>query len=156
MYVVFAESICFLMGSRLWTENIVAENIELCKRFLSIKYITHKDLTSQIDEAMHIASLVPTVRPFLNELYAALHDKNRTGPTAHSVWAKQIVHSITWLLALLQRNRGTLTRTYDLDVFFGHGDTVDLCVLFPSFRLRHSSSMMLSPMRSQHPVCTLR
>jgi hypothetical protein len=72
--------------------------------------------------------LVPTVRPFLNELYAALHDKNRTGPTAHSVWAKQVVHSISWLLALLQRNRGQLTRSYDLDVYFGHGDTVDMCL----------------------------
>ena len=109
-------------------ENIVTETVELCMRFLSIKYVTHKDLRSQIGKAMHIASLVPTVRPFLNELYAALHDKARSGPTPHSVWAKQIVHAISWLLALLQRNRGTLTRTYDLDVYFGHGDTVDMCL----------------------------
>ena len=109
-------------------ENIIAETVELCEKFLKSNYVTHKDLRSQIGKAMHIAGLVPTVRPFLNELYAALHDKSRTGPSPQSIWAKQIKHSVTWLLALLYRNKGQLVRSYDLDVYFGRGPTVDMCL----------------------------
>jgi hypothetical protein len=109
-------------------ENIVAETVALCEKFLAANYVTHRDLRTQIGKAMHIAGLVPTVRPFLNELYAALHDKRRLGPAPKSIWAKQISHSVTWLLALLYRNKGQLVRSYDLDVYYGRGSTVDMCL----------------------------
>jgi hypothetical protein len=77
---------------------------------------------------MHIASLVVTVRPFINELYAALHDATRSGPTPQSIWAAQIRHSVDWLKALLTRRKGALTRSYDLSVYFGAGNTLDMCL----------------------------
>jgi hypothetical protein len=109
-------------------QNIVDETTEMGRRFLRMNYITHKDLRMHIGKAMHIASLVPTVRPFLNELYAALHDKTRQGPMDQCIWARQVSHSVSWLQALLMRNQGQLKRSFDVDVYFGRGAHVDMCL----------------------------
>jgi hypothetical protein len=109
-------------------ETIVNETIQMCEQFFGQNYVTHKSLRCFIGKAMHIASLVSTVRPFINELYAALHCGQRMGPTDSSVWLKQVDHSVTWLHALLTKRRGTLTRHYDLGVYYGRGPTIDMCL----------------------------
>jgi hypothetical protein len=50
------------------------------------------------------------------------------GPTDSTVWLKQVDHSVTWLHALLTKRRGTLTRHYDLGVYYGRGPTIDMCL----------------------------
>ncbi len=44
------------------------------------------------------------------------------------IWARQITHSVSWLLALLTRNQGQLSRSFDVDVYYGKGAQVDMCL----------------------------
>ena len=104
-------------------DSIVRETIELLERFLANNYILRKEMRTCVGKAMHIASLVATVRPFLNELYAALHSDK--GSKA-SIWTKQVQPALVWLLTLLKEEGYILERKYELSSFLGQGKHVVL------------------------------
>ena len=86
-------------------ESLVQETLEMLLSFVSGNYIRKKLLRSCVGKAQHIASLVPLVRPFLQELYAALHSdsaKMHSRFGAEVVWTKQVRHALLWLTHLLQ------------------------------------------------------
>jgi hypothetical protein len=71
------------------------------------------------------------VRPFISELYAALHapqaDSTKRRIGAEIVWTKQIRHTLHWLIHLLSEAEFSLTRTYLLKTWLGQGDRIELC-----------------------------
>ena len=98
----------------------------LTQQFLSSNVVSLKDLESYIGKAMHIAGVIPVVRPFLTDLYAALHSKAPThGSPSGCIWVKQIRHVLWWLRALLNEDFAKLTRRFSLQVHVGRGQTVE-------------------------------
>jgi hypothetical protein len=109
----------------------VDETLQMLTSFLGGNYIHKAKMRSCVGKAQHIASLVPLVRPFLQELYAALHS---TATAAHArfgseiVWTKQVRSALTWLAHLLQESEGKLERTFELHTFRGQGLAVEICL----------------------------
>ena len=62
------------------------------------------------------------VRPFLQEIWSALHAKSTTLRSAGMVWVKQIDHSLSWLRAFFVSNTLQIERLYTLDAYHGHGE----------------------------------
>ena len=80
-------------------DTIARETIEVLERFLGNNYILRQEMRTYVGKAMHIASLVAIVRPFLHELYAALHSDKKSKAT---IWTKQVSPALVWLLTLLK------------------------------------------------------
>ena len=80
-----------------------------------------------IGKAMHIASLIQKVRPFLSELYAAYY-ADTDGPIGDTIWTRQILHTLTWLIAFLDESAVKLSRTYDYRTYLGGGTQVTICL----------------------------
>ena len=95
--------------------------------FLKKNVVQRKTLRTILGKAMHIASLVPTVRPFLTEMYGALYSDTTTN-VGDSIWTKQILHSVSWLIAFLSESEAKLERHFDLTTFRGMGKSVSICL----------------------------
>jgi hypothetical protein len=108
-------------------EAIVTETLAALQECLERNLVTRKKLRTILGKSMHIASLVPTLRPFLGEMYAALYS-SASGPAGNTVWTKQIRHAVTWLIAFLTESEGLLERTFSLATFQGHGKQVTMCL----------------------------
>ena len=85
--------------------------------------VSKKTLRTVIGKAMAIASVLFVWRPFIAELYTALHMEQTKAPDG-CVWTKQIVHSIRWLRTFLAGEQAGITRHYSLDVFRSSGPEV--------------------------------
>jgi hypothetical protein len=111
--------------------TLVAETMTMLAQFVSGNYILKKRLRQGIGKAMHIASLVPMVRPFISELYAALCSSQPEGTQhrlgADVVWTKQIRSALHWLIHLLSEAEFSLSRTYQLNTWLGQGDRIEMC-----------------------------
>ena len=98
-------------------QSLVEETLQLLTEFITGNYIRKAKMRSCVGKAQHIASLVPMVRPFLSELYAALHS---APPAAHKrfgseiVWTKQVRPALIWLIHLLNESECQLERTFEL------------------------------------------
>jgi hypothetical protein len=108
-------------------EALVTETVELLTQFMNSNMVKRKELRSAIGKVMHIASLIPTIRPFVSQMYGALYS-SCNGPTESSVWTKQVEHSLTWLLAFLHESDSKLERHFDLQTYLGRGTEVVLCL----------------------------
>ena len=75
-----------------------------------------------IGKAMSIASVIFVWRPFLAELYMALHARAPDG----CIWTKQIKNAVQWLLTFLSGEKAGIRREYLLDVFTGVGPEVTI------------------------------
>ena len=86
-----------------------------------------KDLRKFTGKAASLASLVDVLRPFISDLYGALHtdsgEMNSKAP-ANCIWTKQIDIARAWLKAFLSRQKGAISRTYTLSSFIGNGVTL--------------------------------
>ena len=81
-----------------------------------------KDLRTLAGKANHIAGVLFTWRPFLQELWSALYNKNQESRAPFNcVWTKQIMHTLSWISAFLAGSEGTIRRTYTLDAYLGRG-----------------------------------
>ena len=72
----------------------------------------------------HCASLLVVIRPFLQQLWGAIHAKN-TGPS-NTVWTKQIAHTLSWLSAVFLGQSPGLERTFMVSDFLGQGDRLEI------------------------------
>jgi hypothetical protein len=108
-------------------EALVTETMELLTAFMQSNMVRRKELRSCIGKVMHIASLIPTVRPFISQMYGALYSSS-FGPTGDTIWTKQIEHSLTWLASFLTEADCKLERTFDLRTFQGKGREVIICL----------------------------
>ena len=74
--------------------SIVEDVMQLTAAFLKLNLVKRKELRSYVGKLMHIASLVYTMRPFLQELYAALKTQLQSNAPQGSVWTKQILPAL--------------------------------------------------------------
>ncbi len=75
--------------------------------------------------ASHVASLIWAWRPFLAELWAAIHPEGASASSSrapeHCVWVKQIRPALQWLSAFLEGIAGTLEMVYRVRPFLNSG-----------------------------------
>jgi hypothetical protein len=108
-------------------EALVQETAELLEQFMRSNIIRRKELRSAIGKVMHIASLIPTIRPFVSQMYGALYCES-SGPAANTVWTKQVEHSLSWIIAFLRESDTKLERHFDLQTYQGRGTEVAICL----------------------------
>ena len=81
----------------------VEEVEQMASGFLKHNLVPDKELRSFIGKVMNIASVIHAWKPFVMQLYAALHaDKSTEGPKG-CTWTSQIKPSLTWIMAFLQQ-----------------------------------------------------
>lgn len=85
--------------------------------------VSKKSLRTLIGKAMAIASVIYVWRPFIAELYTALHAQQTKAPQG-CVWTKQIEPAVKWLRTFLSGELAGIQRVYSLDVFAGSGPEV--------------------------------
>ena len=109
-------------------QAIVDDVLDSTKAFLECNVVAIKPLTSYCGKLMHIASLIYTLRPFLGDLYAAIHNRD-SGPTRAPlgcIWRQQIQHVLDWVLAFLTMTIGPLRRRYYLSAYRGYASNIEL------------------------------
>lgn len=94
----------------------VAELQMLVRESLTSNVIPVKKLRTLIGKCMSIASVIYVWRPFIQELYAALHGPNHA--PNNCVWTKQIKHALVWLLAFLNEEAGCTRRIYSIEEYY--------------------------------------
>ena len=92
--------------------------------FKNNNVIPMKELESFAGKVNHAAGLLVSIRPFLQQLWAAIHS-NPNGP-AHCVWRKQIAHSLSWLEAVFYEDAPGIERCFNLYDFLGQGEKVEI------------------------------
>ena len=105
---------------------------QLVDKYLSANVVPLKALRSFVGLATHFASVLFAWRPFLAELWAAVtsavtpqHSQpSRGGLPTHCVWTLQLRHTLRWMRAFLDGQRGVNSITYSVEAFLGRGTRV--------------------------------
>ncbi|CAK0891553.1 unnamed protein product, partial [Prorocentrum cordatum] len=92
---------------------------------LASNVCSRKLLRSLTGRASHVASVIWPLRPFLQQLWAALA-AGASGAPPQCVWTRQIEGSLLWLRAFLSGAAGTLVRKFVLADFFNEGVLVSI------------------------------
>ena len=87
--------------------------------------VSKKVLRSFAGRANHVAGLLATWRPFLQQVWAVLSDESDNAP-AGCAWKSRIDHTLQWIKAFLEGSRGALSRTFHLDDYTGAAPKVEL------------------------------
>ena len=96
-------------------EDKLEELTDITTSFLKRNVINKKSFHTYVGKLASIASLLFTIRPFLGELYATLHDKTSQAPK-NCVWTTQCAHSLCWLLVFLRSSQGgPMERVFNID-----------------------------------------
>ena len=77
-------------------------------------------MVSFAGKCSHVATLVQTWRPFLNELWAAFASAVGQAPPG-TIWRAQIDRTLDWIEAVLASHHGGFSRTWDLSTHLGEG-----------------------------------
>lgn len=85
--------------------------------------VSKKSLRTLIGKAMAIASVLYVWRPFIAELYTALHAEQTNAPR-ECIWSKQIEPAVRWLRTFLAGEMAGIQRIFSLDVFKGGGPEI--------------------------------
>eukprot|EP00435_Cladocopium_sp_Y103_P022772 s4904_g5.t1 len=101
----------------------VQELDKLLQDTMSSNVISKKSLRTLIGKAMAIASVLFVWRPFISELYTALHASQTHAPGG-CIWTKQIAHSVHWLRTFLSGEKAGIVRCYSLEVFNNCGPEI--------------------------------
>ena len=81
------------------------------------RYVSLDALRSYAGKANHIAALIMSWRPFLDQIWAALSSQRPSNAPVNRIWVKQVATSLAWLLTFLDGNPGELSRTWRFDFF---------------------------------------
>lgn len=103
-------------------EAILLDALHMTKDFLGKNLIGFKEVQSYAGKVMHIAGVIPMVRPFLSDIYAALY---KPGHASGCIWTKQLKHVLVWIRALLSQDFVKLTRSFSLAVHLRQGSSVE-------------------------------
>ena len=104
-------------------EAKVQELQSMMNEALMANVLSKKTLRTMIGKAMSIASVLFCWRPFIQELYVALHVEESMAPPG-CVWVKQIRHTSIWLLTFLSGEMAGILRRYNLRNFVGNSSRV--------------------------------
>ena len=84
---------------------------------LKLNLVSGAELLSLAGRANHVATLVYTWRPFLDQLWAAVSGTKPSNAPAGKVWIKSVLASLTWLLIFLTDEPGHLVREWRTYLF---------------------------------------
>ena len=104
-------------------ESKVVELQQLVQHMLAQNLVAKKLLRTCIGKLMAIASVLYVWRPFIQELYVALHT-SQTNAAEGCVWVKQVRHSLEWMATFLSREEAGIKRVYTLEHYRGAGTKV--------------------------------
>jgi len=104
----------------------LAELEQQIGQLMSSNVCSIKDVSSATGRASHVASLVWAWRPFLQFLWAALHQSPGGNCPPGCVWLKQIIGSLIWLAAFLKGTAGTVSREFWVDTYLNRGTQFEL------------------------------
>ena len=104
-------------------ESKVAELRELLLQGLENNVIPVKTLRTIIGKAMAIASVIFVWRPFVQEMYSAIHCSSSHAPR-NCVWTRQVSIPFRWILAFLSGEHAGIVRVYSLSHFRKEGPEV--------------------------------
>ena len=105
------------------TEAKVGEISQLLTEALKHNLVSVKCLRTIIGKCMSIASVIVVWRPFVQQLYTALHAEETHAPSG-CVWTKQIESAIHWLLTFLKGEQAGICRKFTLAAFRRQGPVV--------------------------------
>eukprot|EP00435_Cladocopium_sp_Y103_P067914 s724_g30.t1 len=97
----------------------VQELTELLQQMLQSNIIPKKTMRTAVGKAMSIASILFCWRPFLQELYVALHTEDTKAPR-ECIWTKQVRHTLIWLLTFLSGEMAGIRRQYTVRCLSHH------------------------------------
>ena len=101
----------------------------MCTTALGRNIYPIRELRTLAGKANHIAGVIYTWRPFLQELWGALHsDEKESRAPFNCVWTRQIAHTLVFLLSFLAGHTGAIQRVYNLQVYLGRGSRVTIKV----------------------------
>ena len=101
---------------------IIEDIIDTLQSIQSMNLIPKKTLESLAGKINHAASLLIPLRPFLQQMWAAIH----SDPHSTTVWRKQIHHALTWFTVLFKPGSSALGRNFRLPDFLGWGVQVEI------------------------------
>ena len=87
------------------------------ENYMELNLVSVDELRSLAGRANHVATLVYTWRPFLDQLWAAVAGTKPSNAPAGKVWIKSVLASLTWLLIFLTDEPGHLVREWRTDVY---------------------------------------
>ena len=77
-------------------------------------------------KANHAAGLLFALRPFLQQLYEAIHAGTGSATSGDRIWTKQIRHSLTWLRSFFKGEVSGVVRHFEVSEFNGDGDQLEI------------------------------
>ena len=101
----------------------VAELTTLLEQVLTSNLTSVKTLRTVIGKCMSVASVIFVWRPFVQQLYTALHATSGSAPQG-CVWTKQIQTAARWLLIFLRGEQAGIRRIFTLEAYRKSGPTV--------------------------------
>ena len=106
-------------------EDKIRDISDMAKSYLTKNVVAGKELRSFIGKVMNIASVIHAWKPFVMQLYAALHsEKSEKGPR-NCTWVSQIKPALTWIEAFLrQQEHRIIRRVWNLQEYVGDGTRV--------------------------------
>jgi hypothetical protein len=107
-------------------QSIIDDIIMDLERFSMVNIISLKELHSFVGKVNHAAGLLPTLRPFIQPLWAALHDKDFSNAPNGTIWKRQIDQALTWLSVFFRDSAPGIVRRFDLKAFQRIGPTVEV------------------------------
>ena len=74
----------------------------------------------------HAPGLLFTLRPFVQQIYAAIHSNTCIQHASNAIWVKQLRHSLTWLQAFFREELEGVVRHFDVAEFLGAGAQMEV------------------------------
>ena len=107
-------------------ESIVTDVAEQTATLLKDNVVSLKVLASFTGKVMHICSLIAAMRPFITDLYAALHHSGKSKAPPGCTWTAQIAHVLRWIQVFLSECHGPLARRYWVSAFQQSASRVEI------------------------------
>lgn len=105
------------------TEAKVAEILQLLQDAIDCNVVPKKSLRTIMGKCMSVASVIIVWRPFVQQLYTALHAEQTHAP-AGCIWTKQVESAFGWLITFLKGEHAGIRREFTLAAFRRTGPTV--------------------------------
>ncbi len=111
-------------------EELLRSALDVVQAFLRMNVIKAAKLRSLTGKLSFISGIVPTMRPFIAELWAALAQSaardglrarvwaprgNRRSRPPQTIWRKQVQHGLQWVFAFLSQTNCRLERAFLVD-----------------------------------------
>ena len=98
-------------------KEFLEELLATTEKLLKHNQVGKRELRSYTGRANHVANMVWVLKPFLEELWAAVEATASSNAARGCVWRKQIQNALTWIRSFLLMQRGPLRREWHLSSF---------------------------------------